>query len=438
MTYHDDVPGTLECIRRVKDSVDDIVISIDESVTDDQKEQLKAQGGDKIHLVYSKFESMPEQRNAYLEKAKELGADWICVSDADEYYNDELCQKLRQIIEDADQQGYNQLGLHCVEQFETVEWMDNLDRLKETPWQTRESNFFKNLIFKNLPGLRYYGIGKEGKTHETWHGDVPWRPANLPKRFNYQHVKSPLRIWMNAARNLYLSGGGNNVGDLNPFWTELRQICEKEGISSWHEFREYLDIGEVSSDFDNWLFRALWATPTDYGTETRETAKYFYSMHPERVTDEVRHRLENPPELPPEEEVRAFVRKCYFECLGRHPDESGLEHYAKAIMDGRLTREQLPELLKQSPEYRQKFGEQVRVQVPVDVNVSVDSTTYLQAFQKSRTFRQVFAPRFDIGRFLEQFIDKEAFYREFYQQANLNNLTFDGFVRLLQKHRRES
>ncbi|GAH64202.1 unnamed protein product, partial [marine sediment metagenome] len=153
-TFKDDFDDTVLCIERVSPYVDFTVIAFDETLTAEQLGWL-SDNKEKYNLHLAPFiwaDDMPAMRNAYLEEAKRLGADWVCASDPDELYSEDLTKNLRRLIEEHDMQGYNLLPVHVHDQFENIEWLDELDLLKETPGGYRETDFWKPiLIFKVYP-----------------------------------------------------------------------------------------------------------------------------------------------------------------------------------------------------------------------------------------------------------------------------------------------
>ncbi len=302
------------------------------------------------------LDNLPMFRNAYLEQAKKIDPyAWILVSDPDELMSESLCTELRSIVKALEAEGYNMAGINCVEAFECVEWLDDLDKLKECPGGYRKSTFFKNLLFKLSPNLRYEGVGVSKTVHETWYSpDIPWRTVNLDTRFWYEHRKSALKIWRNAARNVFMGGGGDNYGDLIPEWRELRQICSRLGLNTWRKYEEYVKKGNVAPELKNFLIKCLTLPATNWGTEYREMAKWYFALHRDEATAEVMEKIKRVPPMPKESEVEAWVTKCYFDVLGRHPDGQGKQFYTEMILQGRIPREALPQILMQSDEYKQK------------------------------------------------------------------------------------
>jgi len=356
-TYDQDFPLTKKCVERMTKygTIDAVVIVEDGSLNESQRRWL-SQKGCKVKTIEFR-DNLPEMRNHYLAEAKKIDMTaWLCVSDPDELYCEELVKDLRKIINWAEKEGFNQLGINCEERFAYFEWLDELDKLKEIPSGYRQSNFWKYLIFKLSPDLMYEGVGETKNVHETWFSPYePWRTINLPKKYYYTHTKSVVKIWRNAARNLFISGGGDNVGTLNPMWVKLREICNNLKIRDWRSFEGYLKKGNVAPELKKWLIEALQVRPTNYGIETRETAKYYFALHPEEITPEIEEKIKNPPKLTPELEVENYVMQQYFRCLGRHPDLGGLKHYTEAILSGKIARDELPTILMSSPEYIEKF-----------------------------------------------------------------------------------
>ena len=429
-TFKDDFDDTVLCIERVSPYVDFTVIAFDETLTVKQLGWL-SDNVEKYNLHLAPFvwaDDMPAMRNVYLEKAKELGADWCAVSDPDELYSEDLGKNLRRLIKEHDMQGYNLLPVHAVDQFENVEWLDELDLLKETPGGYRETDFWKPiLIFKVYPDTHYEGVGVEKNVHETLKSSTTWKSKNLPKKYYYTHRKSALRIWRNAARNMFIGGGGDNVGQINPYWSTLRTLLSNIDVGSWGEFERFVEEGTDEPSFHKWLFDALQAPPTNWGTETRETAKWYFTFHKNQITLEIRESLENPPKMTPEIEMENFVTRTYFQVLGRHPDEEGRKNYVKALLEGRLKPEGLVAILRQSPEFRQKTRltepvEIVPIRVPVDVNVRLSEDLFIEALKKSKIYWDIIKPKMDIGGLiLNGLRRRDEFLKWFY--ANREDLT---------------
>ncbi len=436
-TYSRDFEETKKCIERVSPYVENVVISYDQTLTAKQVEWLEDNKNiEKYKLELVKYEwqdNMPEMRNSYLNKAKELGVDWICVSDPDELYSEELCRNLREFIEKYDHLGCNMIGVPCRDEFTNIGWLDNLDLAKEQPGG-KETDFWKPILILKVSGnrddIKYEGVGKEKNVHETVVSYGKVKSINLDKKYFYTHKKNALKIWRNAARNMFISGGGDNVGDENTLWTELRSLCKEMRIDEWsgeNGFEKFIEkgmdkwfrgkekeikLGKIFPDdsisngvekkkeieerlqlylenedkeikrlglkpytlgsieyeerknkelerlnkdiediiknerierlkdfvqrFEQWLILALQAGSNPWQTETRETAKWYYALHPEDVDDFILGFIEKVPLVVEgsDSEIEAFVARTYFEVLGRHPDAKGKALYVLLLLLG--------------------------------------------------------------------------------------------------------
>lgn len=428
-TFKRDWNRTIKHIENWLPYVDYIIIVVDETISSKEIKNVKKKfSSEKLKIIHTKFEdNIPEYRNKYVELAKKLQINWIVVSDPDEWINLNLRKDIYKICQWADENGYTQLGINCHERFETVEWLpfDKLDELKEYPGGYRESNYYKFLINKICcDKFKYTGVGITRSVHETWGCPIhKQRGIYLPKdRYWYEHVKSAYDIWRNAARNLFIGGGGDNVGELNEMWIELRKICDECNIKSWREFEDYvINTKTISPKLLDWIKKALDWKATDYGVETRETAKWIIFHHRYLLDDpEIKYKVEHPPKLTKEDEIETYVRRCYFQFLGRHPDRGGLEYYKRLILEGRIRREDLPKMLMSSPEYREKFAlerEGVRLQVPVNVDIQLTDEIIIQALMRSDKWFSNIKPTLDVGKFiLDNIRDKEEFLKWFYKE----------------------
>ncbi len=439
ITRREDFKGTLRCVKLVYPYVDAIII-VEHDFTSNEINKLESiDKENKIHIVHHEWhDSFPDKRNEYLEKAKELAElnndpnPWMLVSDADEFFNEEFLKDLRAIVDWLTENGYDMAGINCREKFECVEWLDELDLLKEVPGGYRESNYYKYLLFRLYPDLKYIGVGVSRAVHETFNRKN-WRAIHLPKdKYWYTHEKSALRIWLNAARNFFAGGGGDNVGELNPYWKPFRDLCARYGIRDSEDFLKALKEG-LPREIEDKLIEFLQPKPifaTDYGREMREAAKAYFALHPDKITPEIQRLLKTTPPRSKEVEVEDYIRKMYFKILGRHPDRGGLEYYKKAILEGLIRKEDLPKLLMSSSEYKEKFAlerESVRVQIPVNVDVQLNDEIVMQALMKSRVWFDKIKPYLDIGRFiLDNIVDRDRFISWFYR--NKNDISIEEFI----------
>ncbi len=447
ITFRRDWELTKQHIRDWLDHVDYVIIVVDETVPPEEVEKTRKKfNSPKLIIKQVEFpDHIPEFRNYYVEEAKRLGVSWIVVSDADEWINEQTRKDIYKICSWAEEHGFTQVGICCREAFEPVEWLpfDRLDELKEYPGGYRESDYYKFLINKICcEKFRYEGVGVTKTVHEQWGCPIhKQRGVYLPKdKYWYEHRKSALDIWRNAARNLFLGGGGDNCGPINEMWMELRKICrEKLGITKWKDFEEYITSGKpLPPELIDWIKRALVWKATDYGIETRETAKWIIFYHRYLLDDsDIKYGVEHPPKLTEEDEVENFVRKCYFAVLGRHPDREGLEFWKKAILEGKIKKEDLPKYLRSSPEYQEKFmltAQKLPLNVPVSVNAAITEEALVSVLMRSKAWFSDIKPRLDLAKLIESFLnDRDSFYREFYERRH-RITSLDELILLIKKH----
>jgi len=246
--------------------------------------------------------------------------------------------------------------------------------------------------FKNLyvPVYRFW--------EEDYDGPIYDLTVEGPPSFT-----SPYIILHNS-RNVFLAGGGNNVGERNEAWPQLRSICYDLGLDNWPKAREYFRKGNIDPRLKKWLWDNRYEG-FDYHHEMMEFGRwYFEYLHPEEAegwAPVTELREGSPPE------VMRYVEETYLKVLGRHADDEGKIAYTNAILSRAIRREDLPEILRQSAEYRQKVpappeGESIRVQVPVNVDIKITDEFFVQALQRSKTYWEKIKPKLDIGTFLEE------------------------------------
>lgn len=378
---------TKECVKRIRPYVDRAVIIVDEFVSEDSKEWLRSQGCE-VYL-YPWEDSMVKMRNHYLEKLSPFG-DWCVVSDPDEWFCEEFCKDVRKLIEEAETKG---VGLLLINSHDVTVQPDG------TKSETI-SDFFKNLIFSYEEGIRYEGVGEVKEVHETLRLPPGTKQATLPRKYYYEHVKYWHEIWERAARNVFIAGGGNNVGERNPSWRPLRQICDSLGLDLWPKAREYFRKGNIDPRLKKWLWDNRYEG-WDFEHEEMEFGRwYFEYLHPEEA-EGWKPVFELKPGSP--QEVMRYVEEQYLSILGRHADDPGKKFYTKAILEGTIKREQLPAILKGSLEFQERFGklpaeEKVRIPVPVDVDVRITEGLFEKALLKSQTYWQKIKPKLDFAK----------------------------------------
>jgi len=144
-------------------------------------------------------DSMVKMRNQYLEKCQT--DDWVIVHDPD--FNEQFCKDVRDLCKKAEEKGIDLLLINS----------HDITIKEDGSKDSSISDFFKNLIFRKREGTRYEGVGEVKEVHETLIIPGITRAVRLPKdKYWYDHVKYWWEIWERAARNVFIAGGGNNVG----------------------------------------------------------------------------------------------------------------------------------------------------------------------------------------------------------------------------------
>lgn len=387
-TYGDRIWQTKLCLERMAPFVDRCVIIVDETVTDEQISEMKAIHQN-VECHFHKWnDDFPEMRNHYLEKLDE--GDWCIVSDPDELFNESFAQKINDIVEKCEIEGIGVIQIASYDIFIDDEGKENSPNYAEIP---PEKRYYKQLMFKYFEGMRYTGVGETKNVHEMIPEPPGLAKTIIPVKYYYTHTKYYWEVWERAFRNVFISGGGNNVGNRNQAWQPLRDIFSDLGIDGITEARDYMRKGNVDKRLKEWMIenrRDGW----DYEHEMMETFRwYFEYLHPEENVDNLTP-LDKVDEKSPQGIMR-YVEQKYLEILGRHADQAGKEAYTEAIVSGKIKREDLENILKQSGEYKSRVGdstdgiETIPIQFPVTVNVNIPPELIMEALKQSNTYREI-------------------------------------------------
>ncbi len=384
VTYNEDAENTRICIQNIHPYVDRIVIIEDGTLPVETREWLKKMNCEVY--TYPWMDSTSIQRNHYLEKLED--GDWAIVSDPDEQFNYEFCRDIGKLIKEAEDKGCNmlQINVHDV-------WLKKDGSQEEIP-----GDFYKNLIFKYHKGVHY-----EGQIHETLKpaSQHPWKVLRLPPTYFYRHIKTEWMIWRNGTRNCFCAGCGDNLMERNPYWVELRAICSAIGIENWKQFNAYLQKGNIDRRLKEWILRYGKLDSETWHSELRDVYHYYFDyLHSEekpekeevKVThwhrqppviikgglseftmklrelyrrvlgrepsrceieyfwgektnlEELEEKLKNPENIP----VAVYIAQQYWDILKREVDSNGFQTYLTLINLGKIKRETLPQILKQS------------------------------------------------------------------------------------------
>ncbi len=104
-----------------------------------------------------------------------------------------------------------------------------------------------------------------------------------------------------------------------------------------------------------------------------------------------------------------------------------------------MTIEKLAEVLRASPEYKEKFGnaqgqerkEDITQQIGVDAVIHLTETNILSALMRSQLFREYFKPRMDLGAYIEANSTNKELYKQFYEMKEKGELDLKKLVELV-------
>jgi len=387
VTYDEDEENTKRCVEGIRPYVDRAIIIHDGTLSKEMLDWLTEKKCDVYEHPWQDSTSI--QRNEYLKRLN--SGDWCIVSDPDEQYDRLACEQIRRTIASAEEKALTRLSINCHDC-----WVKEDGTTEENV-----SNHYKPLIFKYTTGVRYIGIIHEALTGE-------WIDARLHSKWFYRHIKTHATVWRNAVRNMYCSGGGDNfIG--NPYWLELRQITTSLGINDWKALYRYLKKGDIDPKLKEWIIKYKDLDKEPWHSEIREWYLwYFKVLHPEEaptkeelevghwglqppvvpkgglaefmvnlrntyreylkrepskceldywwgrrtgedlMIEDVADLLMDPQNYPPQ----VYVAQQYQEILGREVDASGFHTYSTLISEGQVKREDLPNMLRRSPEGR--------------------------------------------------------------------------------------
>lgn len=265
------------CIERALPYVDHIVI-VDGGSVDDSIFYFRnwSQQEPKLHFyIHPWQDNFSAQRTNYLRHADEFAqpGDWILVSDPDELFEENTFANLKNVVAAINNKGdYNAAGFQCrsISLKGPIKVWENMD------------NYWKHLFYRWEPGLRYVG-----NPHETLVISGGLRIVNTT--LIYEHIKQENVIWKRGMRNMFVGGGGPNLGTKNQRWLDLRDICNDLDIESWHQFNNYLLKGNIAQPLKDWMIKYHDTDGWDGASEHREAYKtYFRIYHPEEEPDELK------------------------------------------------------------------------------------------------------------------------------------------------------
>ena len=231
-------------------------------------------------------DNFPAQRNKYVQRARDLGCDWLWVSDTDELYCEELAKSVRVLSEFAEAQDFAGLSIRSVDVTMAG------DREHSRRDAAGEHAWHKPLAFKLTPGVKYQPAGtgpveQRAPVHEEivfgheerFRGFTP-----LPDRFWYTHSKQLGELAVRGARNFYIGGGGDNERPQK--WQDFRALVSRYWpgpLPSWHDFERAMIAGEVGLRVEDWIDDHRHDDERGGDSEVRELYLYYFRiLHPGR------------------------------------------------------------------------------------------------------------------------------------------------------------
>jgi glycosyltransferase involved in cell wall biosynthesis len=266
-----------DTVKKVLPYVDKFIV-IDNGSEDDSIYYFRnwAEKDSKIELHIVPWKNhFSEQRNEYLKRVEDN--TWALVMDPDEVFDDSTLQNLQNLVAEAEKRGKDMVGFQCrsISMKGPYQVYENLD------------NYWKRLLFKKYSGTHYVG-----NPHESL--------ANHPHKimdtkFIYCHRKQENVIWKRGFRNMFVNGGGPNLGNKNPHWVRLRQICLTLGINDWHNMHKYMLKGNIDQKIKDEFIKYISLTElfpgqTDGLSEHREAYKYYFRiLHEEEEPEHLKN-----------------------------------------------------------------------------------------------------------------------------------------------------
>lgn len=273
MTHKGDVFDAISNVKSVEEYVDHCIVVYDDSITSEDRQQLRDAGASIYY--YRWHDHFPEMRNNYLEIARIFAADWVLVTDPDEHFDTQFLLDIRNIVKNADEKGYVVLRMH------PHDILSDDDNGVDLAVPTEIiSDYWKLVVYKLEPNVHYTGFAVTKNIHENLVTNGP--ATALSRKYFYRHIKSHKEIWLHAARNVYIGGGGLSMPDKVPYYREFKDIMQNLGLATWYQFRDYLLAGNADDKLKDFIIRHKDVQGHEYDSEYRELYKiYFNVLHPD-------------------------------------------------------------------------------------------------------------------------------------------------------------
>ena len=267
---------TIKCIKSVSPYVDRIIV-VDGGSTDETIPTLRE--WKKVELyIHPWVDNYSMQRNYCLQHTGEKGGtDWILFSDSDELIPKETCEHLQEIVSLPGD--HNTISLKARKVY-----YRGSEKVHDAP-----TKFWKPLLYKYYPENKY-----EGKLHETLY--VGGETKILHSDYEYYHIKQKLTVIIRGARNVFVGGGGMNLGKYSEKWMPfLQTVKDIAGVEYWEGFNKYMLSGNIDPKIKELFYKYKDEDGYDGASEWRDLyITYFRIYHPEEEPKEFRSLVIEP------------------------------------------------------------------------------------------------------------------------------------------------
>jgi len=367
--------------KRILDYVDGEIIihqfPLEDSDDNEARKEFEKMG-DKVHLYHEAWtDEFSEYRTKYIEKTGEITTDkdhtWMFVTDTDEFPSIVMLKNLKGLIKKLSPASPNIIKFNSHDIFVKEDDRERVLKNIQVPISPEEikdsgkellssnvSSYYKELLVKYFDTLKY-----KGKVHHTLVG-INFNSMRAPADMYYEHIKTDIELHYHGCRNFYIGGGG--IQEKTPKWQEIKRITNKHGIGNWDHMYSEMKNGNLPRE----LVEFFVAHKDDndrpnVDSELRSFYTYYFFLHPEELEELVK---ENPdssidkqvtkgtvlkPLFGGDGEIELFVEDMYMKVLGRHAEPAGKHHYMLEIKTGRIKRDELEGIFRNSKEYKRNM-----------------------------------------------------------------------------------
>ncbi len=270
----------------------DFIIIIDGNYAEDKTthDELKKLDKDNkvIWVDLPWADNFPLQRTRYLDEVGKVVEKYnlqnkscfVLRPDSDEHFSPMLVKNLKSICEAADRKGHEMLRIRVHD----IDLDRDRNRIKNTTGE-----YFKGLIYKWLPGLKYVAGGYGSPVHEDYNyrfRGIEVDRQNEETLYFYEHLKSQGDVWERSSiRNLWCGGSGDNLGELNLEWLPYKELvlkCYPE-VKTWHDLSKIVKEGNIDRRLKNWIIKFRYEgvrDNRDFNKYPKSRSELFFETYP--------------------------------------------------------------------------------------------------------------------------------------------------------------